>query len=199
MIARITGKVAEKSPDRAIVDVNGVGYLIYVPLSTYYLLPEPGQTVTLHTYTHVREDALVLYGFKAPDELESFQLLIGVTNIGPKLALNILSGISVKDLRKAIAESDIVKLHSVPGVGPKTAERITFELRDKMGVPALEEEAEAGATPMTRIDEEAVSALINLGYTPPVAESAVALAAKSAGNGAELKELIKESLKILSG
>ena len=199
MIARITGKLAEKSPDRAIVDVNGVGYLIYVPLSTYYLLPEPGQTVTLHTYTHVREDALVLYGFKATDELESFQLLIGVTNIGPKLALNILSGISVKDLRKAIAESDIVKLHSVPGVGPKTAERITFELRDKMGFPALEEEAEAGAMPMTRIDEEAVSALINLGYTPPVAESAVALAAKSAGNGAELKELIKESLKILSG
>ncbi len=199
MIARITGKLAEKNPDRAIVDVNGVGYLIYVPLSTYYLLPKPGQTVTLHTYTHVREDALVLYGFKAPDELESFQLLIGVTNIGPKLALNILSGISVKDLRKAIVDSDIVKLHSVPGVGPKTAERITFELRDKMGFPALEEEAEAGATPMTRIDEEAVSALINLGYTPPVAESAVALAAKSAGNGAELKELIKESLKILSG
>ncbi len=199
MIARITGKLAEKNPDRAIVDVNGVGYLIYVPLSTYYLLPKPGQTVTLHTYTHVREDALVLYGFKAPDELESFQLLIGVTNIGPKLALNILSGISVKDLRKAIVDSDIVKLHSVPGVGPKTAELITFELRDKMGFPALEEAAEAGATPMTRIDEEAVSALINLGYTPPVAESAVALAAKSAGNGAELKDLIKESLKILSG
>jgi len=198
MIARVTGKLAQKSPNEAIIDANGVGYLVHIPLSTYYLLPEPEQTVMLHIYTHVREDALVLYGFKTLAEKESFELLIGVTNIGPKLALNILSGIAVEDLRRAIAESDQIILNSVPGVGPKTAERIIFELRDKIGYPAEKEE---GKKPSSggRLSEEAVSALLNLGYPHPIAEKAVSRAAKSMENGQELKELIRESLKILSG
>jgi Holliday junction DNA helicase RuvA len=199
MIARITGKLAQKYPDRVIVDVNGVGYLLHIPLSTFYFLPEPGGMVTLHSYTHVREDAIMLYGFWSPDEKEAFELLIGVTKIGPKLALNILSGISVEDFREAIATADLVRLNSVPGVGPKTAERITFELRDKMGYMGMEREDEAGLEPADKMGDEAVSALVNLGYTRPMAEKAVMRAVKSMVDGATLKELIKGSLKILSG
>jgi len=199
MIARVTGELAQKSPDKAIIDTNGVGYLVHIPLSTYYLLPEPGQMAMLHIYTHVREDALVLYGFKTLAEKESFEMLIGVTNIGPKLALNILSGIAVEDLRRAIAESDQVILNSVTGVGPKTAERIIFELRDKIGYPAAKEEKGVESSSGGRLNEEAVSALLNLGYPQPMAEKAVSRAAKSMGNVQELKELIRESLKILSG
>jgi len=177
MIARVTGKLAQKSPNETIIDTNGVGYLVHIPLSTYYLLPEPEQTVMLHIYTHVREDALVLYGFKTLAEKESFELLIGVTNIGPKLALNILSGIAVEDLRRAIAESDQIILNSVPGVGPKTAERIIFELRDKIGYPAEKEEVGVESSLGGRLSEEAVSALLNLGYPHPMAEKAVSRAA----------------------
>lgn len=199
MIARVTGKLAQKAPDKAIIDVNGVGYLVHIPLSTYYLLPEPEQTVTLHIYTHVREDALLLYGFKTVGEKESFELLIGVTNIGPKLALNILSGISVDDLRRAIGDSEILLLTSVPGIGPKTAERIIFELRDKVGYRGTKEEAEAGVAPGGKCTEEALSALLNLGYPRSMAEKAVSRAARAVGERAELKELIRESLKIISG
>ena len=197
MIARITGKLAQKKPDRAIVDVSGVGYLLHIPLSTFYFLPETGRTVTLHTHTHVREDAMMLYGFWSSNEKEAFELLIGVTKIGPKLALNILSGISVDDFREAIATGDQVRLNSVPGVGPKTAERIAFELRDKMGFPGMEEEE--GAVSTDRVGDEAVSALINLGYTRPMAEKAVLRVTRSMADGVTLTELIKGSLKVLSG
>lgn len=191
MIARLSGTLAHKSPEYLIVDVQGVGYQVSVSLNTFYQLPESGQPVQLQVHTHVREDALQLYGFLDRSEKDLFLLLVGVSGIGPKLALNILSGRPASELKDALQSGDLVRLTAIPGVGKKTAERLVLELRDKLrllhGVPAEEPQPSGG------FDVEAVSALINLGYRPADAERAVK-AARAAG-ASDLESTIRDALR----
>lgn len=191
MIARLTGTLAHKSPEHLIVDVHGVGYQVAVSLNALYQLPEKGQPVTLHIYTHVREDALQLFGFLEPVEKQLFLLLLGVSGVGPKLALNILSGSPADELRHALERSDLVRLTAIPGVGKKTAERLVVELRDKIrtvaGSRAEEPQASDG------IDSEAISALVNLGYRQAEAERAVKAA--RAGGAADIQSVIRDALR----
>jgi Holliday junction DNA helicase RuvA len=160
MIARLSGKVLEKHPNRVIVDVNGVGYDVQVPLSTFYGVGEPGTALSLRIHTHVREDQLALYGFAADLELIMFEKLIAVSGIGPKLALSVLSGIEPRDLAGAIQRNDLARLTAIPGVGKKTAERICVELRDRL--PKTIDAAPA--SPADSMREDLISALSNLGY-----------------------------------
>ena len=132
MIARLTGKLTTKNPGEVILDVGGVGYQVFIPLSTFYELPERGESLSLQIYTAVRENAIELYGFLTLQEKELFKLLLNVSKIGPKLAQNILSGISSEDLKTAIISGDILKLNAIPGIGKKTAERMILELKDKV-------------------------------------------------------------------
>ncbi|MEO7156629.1 MAG: Holliday junction branch migration protein RuvA [Vicinamibacterales bacterium] len=160
MIARLNGKVLEKHPNRVIVDVNGVGYDVQVPLSTFYGVGDPGTPLSLRIHTHVREDQLALYGFAADLELIMFEKLIAVSGIGPKLALSVLSGIEPRDLAGAIQRNDLARLTAIPGVGKKTAERICVELRDRL--PKTIDTGPASAADSMR--EDLISALSNLGY-----------------------------------
>ncbi len=182
MIAHLRGRLLEKHPNRVIVDVQGVGYEAQVPLSTFYDLAEPGTEVSLRIHTHVREDALALYGFATLLELQLFERLISVSGIGPKLALAVLSGIEPNDLIVAVKQSDVARLTAIPGVGKKTAERIGLELKDKMAAlqpPASAQHVPAGESLRTDV----LSALINLGYHRPLAEKAADAAIKSSGAG----------------
>ncbi len=165
MIAVLRGRVLEKQANRVILDVSGVGYDVAVPLSTFYSLGEPGTEVVLRIHTHVREDQLALYGFLTPLELAVFDRLIGVSGIGPKLALSVLSGMEPRDLVAAIQRGDVARLTGIPGVGKKTAERICVELRDRL--PKALEAAIGTAPPLSAGDvlrDDLTSALINLGY-----------------------------------
>ena len=192
MIAQLAGSLAYKSPEHLVVDVHGVGYQVFVSLSSFYRLPEPGQAVQLFIHTHVREDALQLYGFAERAEKELFLLLVGVSGIGPRLALNILSGTPVDELQQALEAGDLVRLVAIPGVGKKTAERLVVELRDKIkllkGTLGSDNGRAAGG-----LEAEAVSALINLGYRQSEAERAVK-AARSAGAN-DLEAVIRTALK----
>jgi Holliday junction DNA helicase RuvA len=169
MIARLSGTVLEKHAMRVVVDVSGVGYDVHVPLSSFAAIGEPGTRLTLHVHTHVREDALQLFGFASALEQLVFERLIAVSGIGPKLALAVLSGLAPGDLVQAIAGGDIARLTSIPGIGRKTAERIVLELRDKLGAVTPSGTAAPPAGPR----EDLVSALVNLGYHRPAAEKAV--------------------------
>jgi Holliday junction DNA helicase RuvA len=180
MIAFLRGRVLEKHPTRVIVETGGVGYEVHVPLSSYSAVGEPGAEVSLRIHTHVREDALQLFGFATPLELALFDRLVAVSGIGPKLGLAVLSGIAPADLVGAIRSGDIARLVSIPGVGKKTAERIVLELRDKLS--ALEATT-PGAAPGDGTRTDLVSALVNLGYHRPAAEKAVD-AALAATDGA---------------
>jgi Holliday junction DNA helicase RuvA len=160
MIARLTGTVLEKHPNRVIVDVSGVGYDVQVPLSTYYVSSDVGAEMALRIHTHVREDQLALYGFATDLELAMFEKLIAVSGIGPKLALSVLSGIEPRDLAGAILRNDLARLTAIPGVGKKTAERMCVELRDRL--PKTIDAAPA--SPADSLREDLVSALANLGY-----------------------------------
>jgi len=175
MIAQLRGRLAGKTPNRIIVDVGGVGYDVAVPLSTYYTLGEPGSDVALRVHTHVREDTLALYGFSTPLELQIFERLIGISGIGPKLALAVLSGIDVADLVRAVQFSDVGRLTAIPGIGKKTAERIGLELKDKLPKGIADETAAAAGAgaPGSRLRADLLSALLNLGYHRPLAEKAV--------------------------
>jgi len=180
MIASLRGQLAEKHPNRIIVDVAGVGYDVAVPLSTYYKLGEPGSAVSLRIHTHVREDALALYGFVTAFEQQLFEKLIAVSGIGPKLALAVLSGIEPVDFVRAVQARDIARLTAIPGVGKKTAERISLEMMDRLpaGI-SLETGAEAvGAAPGSDLRGDVLSALLNLGYHRALAEKAVDAAQK---------------------
>lgn len=173
MIALLQGRLVEKQPQRLIVDVQGVGYEVHVPLSTFYGLGEPGSAVTLRVHTHVREDALALFGFATRLEQDLFERLIGISGIGPRLALAVLSGIEPLELVRAVRQGDIARLTSIPGVGKKTAERIGLELKDRLPpvVPvdgAAVVEPEAGG-----LRGDLLSALANLGYQRATAEKAV--------------------------
>ena len=175
MIAFLRGQVLDKQPNRIIVDVQGVGYEVHVPLSTYYDVGDAGAAIALHIHTHVREDALQLYGFLTVLEQQLFERLIGISGIGPKLGIAVLSGIEPRELLMAIQRADIARLTGIPGIGRKTSERIVLELKDRLAhltlpVGAEEPSAEPGGA---RLRDELLSALQNLGYHRPSAEKAV--------------------------
>jgi Holliday junction DNA helicase RuvA len=197
MIAFLRGRLFEKHPTRVIVDVNGVGYDVAVPLSTFYTLGDPGAEVTLRVHTHVREDQLALYGFGSLLELAVFERLIGVSGIGPKLALAVLSGLEPRELVAAIERADIARLTSIPGVGKKTAERIAMELRDRL--PGALEGA-AGAGPVSARDverDDLASALGNLGYDRRAIDKALD-AVLDGSAGAPFEQTLRAALKVLS-
>jgi Holliday junction DNA helicase RuvA len=197
MIALLTGVIAHKSPDHIILDVQGVGYRVLIPFSTYYELPGEGGAASLHIHTSVREDAIQLYGFRTRLEKSFFQLLISVSGIGPKMARDILSNIQPAPLAQALAQGDVHKLSTIPGIGKKTAERLVLELKDKAGkldlssLPAFE----AREIPTEDVMDDVVSALLNLGYKEPQVRKA--LAGLDASGGATVEELLKQALKIL--
>jgi Holliday junction DNA helicase RuvA len=181
MIAFLRGRIIDKQPNRLIVDVQGVGYDVHVPLSTYYDVGDEGDDVTLRVHTHVREDALLLYGFLTVLEQQVFERLIGISGIGPKLAIAVLSGIEAGELIGAVQRGDLARLTAIPGIGKKTAERIVLELRDRLKqlavVPATG--AATPGSPVDRLHDDLVSALVNLGYHRPQAEKTVESALKS--------------------
>ena len=198
MIAHLKGRVLRKSPQEVIVDVGGVGYRVNIPVSTFYRLGEEGAEVSLRVHTHVREDALALFGFLTGHEQDLFERLIQVAGVGPKLAVNILSGIEAAELASALRGSDIARLTRVPGVGKKTAERLILELKDKMppaAEAATEADAEAAAaTPK----EDLLSALAHLGYSRVEAERGVDRALRDDGTG-RFEDLLRRALQIVSG
>lgn len=190
MIAKISGTLEYKVPGEVIVDVGGVGYHVFIPLSVFYRLPEAGGTVSLYIHTHLREDALQLFGFMEHEEKRVFLLLNSVTGIGPKLAINILSGIPAEELARALKEEDQPRLLSIPGVGKKLAERMIVELRDKfLAIPS----EEAGRGDGSQLMRDAVSALVNLGYRQGEAEKSVREIARRGGK--TLAEVLKEALR----
>ena len=200
MIARICGTLIDKSATEVVVDTNGVGYRILVPLTTFYELPEVGKGVTLHVHTQVKEDAITLFGFCSPRDRDVFQLMITVTGIGPKLALNILSRISGQDFATAVAHDSVQTLLCVPGIGKKTAARMLLELRDKIGKLDLGPGSVPGAGGAARgaIREDALSALVNLGYKPQAVNDALDKVLPLAGVQPTLDGVLKEALRILS-
>src|ERR1700682_3126779 len=182
MIGQIGGMLAGKRPNQVLVDVGGVGYLVQVPLSTFAALGELHTEVTLLIHTHVREDALALYGFVSSREKHFFELLLSASGVGPSLALKILSGMSVEELVPAIRGGDLARLTRIPGVGRKTAERMVVGVREQLESVAVETEKPAASTP-AGIEADVVSALVNLGYDGRAAETAVAEAKRDAGAG----------------
>lgn len=199
MIAHLRGRVLRKEPQEVVVDVSGVGYRVTIPVSTFYRLGDEGSEVSLLTHTHVREDALALFGFLTAGEQDLFEKLISVAGVGPKLAINVLSGIEAPDLMAALKSSDVARLTRIPGVGKKTAERLVLELKDKMPVllPAPEAEAQE-QSPAASPREDLVSALVHLGYSRPEAERGVDRALKEDGGG-RFEDLLRRTLRTLSG
>lgn len=199
MIAALAGTLVTKSPQSVILDVQGVGYEVFTSLQTYYRLPEAKQTVRLHTYTHVREDALALYGFLSSQEKAAFLLLISVSGVGPRLGLALLSGLTVSELASAIRTGDARRLSSVPGIGQKTAARLILELQSKMTSLAPETtNGDASSVPSSVLDD-AFSALVNLGYQPASAKDTIKQIERSrAGEGLTVEDLLREALRRLS-
>jgi Holliday junction DNA helicase RuvA len=196
MIGQLRGRLTDKRPNQVLVDVGGVGYIVMVPLSTYATLGELHTEVTLLIHTHVREDALSLYGFLSSREKHFFEMLLSASGVGPTLALKILSGMSVEELVPAIRGSDLARLTKIPGVGRKTAERIVVELRDKLDAVTVEVERPAASSP-AGVEADVVSALVNLGYEARAAESAVTDARRENGSG-NFEKLLRASLQALS-
>ena len=195
MIAQLRGRILEKHPNRIVTDVNGVGYEVFVPLSTFYGLGEPGSEVVLRIHTHVREDALLLYGFATSLEQELFERLIGVGGIGPKLALAVLSGIEPAELVRAIERGDVARLTAIPGVGRKTSDRIVLELKDRLSKAQLAASGGGAAEEVPLLRDDLLSALVNLGYHRPLAEKAVDAAVKTTPEGGfeiTLKQALRE-------
>jgi Holliday junction DNA helicase RuvA len=198
VIAHLRGRLLDKQPNRVVVEVGGVGYDVSVPLSTFYGLGEAGGEIALRIHTHVREDALALYGFATRLEQELFERLIGVSGIGPKVALSVLSGIEPADLIRAIERGDLVRLTAIPGVGKKTAERIVLELKDRLprGHAAAAGAAGRDEQPVA-IRDDVLSALINLGYHRPLAEKAVESAVKTTPDG-DFERTLRQALRELA-
>ncbi|MFN7918348.1 MAG: Holliday junction branch migration protein RuvA [Vicinamibacterales bacterium] len=196
MIAHLRGRIFDKQPNRIIVDVNGVGYDVAVPLSTFYGLGEPGAEIALRIHTHVREDALLLFGFGTRLEQELFERLISVSGIGPKVALAVLSGIEPNDLIKAIQRGDLARLTAIPGVGKKTSERIVLELKDRLPLAAHTEVPAGGAPEPSDLKDDVLSALMNLGYHRPMAEKAVDAAIKA--KAGDFEQTLRQALRELA-
>jgi Holliday junction DNA helicase RuvA len=197
VIAHLRGRILDKQPNRIVVDVNGVGYELAVPLSTFYGLGAPGAEIALRVHTHVREDALLLYGFATALEQDLFERLIGISGIGPRVALAVLSGIEPLELVRAIERGDLARLTAIPGVGKKTSERIVLELKDRL--PRAHAMAVvAGAAPEPpAVRDDVLSALMNLGYHRPLAEKAVDSAIKATPGG-EFERTLKQALRELA-
>jgi Holliday junction DNA helicase RuvA len=197
LIALLTGKVAFKSPAYIILDVNGVGYRVQIPFSTYYDLPDEGGTVSLNIYTHVKEDTISLFGFRTPAEKNFFQLLISVSGIGPKMGKDILSNIQVAELGQAIVRGDLTRLSAIPGIGRKTAERLVLELKDKvLKLDASLPTAEGSIPPHSPgLKDDVASALVNLGYKEAVVNKA--LAEMKIPPDASMETVLKQALKLL--
>ena len=199
MIAHLTGKLTHKSPDHIVVDVNGVGYQVFVPLSTFYALPDVGREVSLNIHTHLREAALKLFGFYTEEELKIFEQLITINKVGPKLAVTILSGMSPADLLSAINSSDVGKLNTIPGIGRKMAERLTLEMRDKLANISREFAAKTeDSVPRNGLFDDALSALVNLGYKKNEVEKTLKSVYSQGKQEVSLENLIKKSLNLLS-
>jgi holliday junction DNA helicase RuvA len=201
MIGHLRGQLLHKKPNLVLVDVQGIGYEVHIPLTSFYELPDEGSEVILKVYTHVREDALALYGFRTQREKDFFLKLISISGIGPKLAVSILSGAQVEELAQAIAQADLSRLTSIPGVGRKTAERLVLELKSQISSFLIPEQARA-ARDQDKLDsmqQDIVSALVNLGYAKAPAEKAL-LATVRAGNCQRtFEDLLRHTLKALAG
>jgi Holliday junction DNA helicase RuvA len=192
MIGFLEGELLDKNPGQILLKVGGVGYRVLIPLSTFYALPEPPARVSLLIHTRMQEDALHLYGFQTPEEKELFLQLLNIPRIGAKMALNILSGINAEEFSQALAQRDVRRLAGIPGIGKKSAERIVLELKDRQISPSRR----PPAAPGDRLAQDALSALVNLGYSKSVAEQA--LEAARAQGAATLEELLRQSLKALA-
>ena len=196
MIAYLEGELHEKHPDYVILKVGGVGYQTFIPLSTFYQLPEPPAPVALQVYTHVQTDTLQLYGFATQDEKQTFIKLLAIPRIGPKLALGILSGISPQDLARALNENDVKRLSAIPGLGRKSAERLILELKGKLAPASPLLPSAAG--PRGSLWDDALSALINLGYSRALAEEALRLV-HTREKPLTLEDILRHSLSRLAG
>jgi len=201
MIALISGKIVYKGISHVIVDVQGVGYRVFIPLTTFYELPEAGQTITLHVHTSVKQDAINLFGFYTVQERDLFQLMISVSGIGPKMSMNILSGISAQELLRAISGGNVGKLVNIPGVGKKMAERLILELKEKVIKKMMMEKSPADDQNQISeiIMEDALSALVNLGYKSNVARDALDKVLRSSEEELGMDQLLKKTLKNLAG
>lgn len=198
MIAHLKGKLTHKSPVAIIIDVNGVGYQVFVPLSTFYALPELESEISLGIHTHMREEALKLFGFYTIDEKIIFEKLITINKVGPKLALTILSGMPPADILSTINSNDIVKLSTIPGIGRKTAERLILEMRDKLDGLSLNFIATKDPDPEKGLFDDALSALVNLGYKKSQAELTLKKVYAESAEDNSIENLIKDSLNLLS-
>lgn len=198
MIALLSGTMRHKTPDHVIIETHGVGYSVEIPLSSYYSLPDHGET-TLHIYTHVREDILKLYGFLTLAEKETFILLLGINGIGPRVALNILSHMTCSDLHQALLQEDAARLATLPGIGKKTAERLILELHEKVRKLATPEEFEQHSPTISQSEasgDDVLSALISLGYKEKQARSV--LAKMEIASGASTQDILRQALQHLT-
>lgn len=200
MIAALTGRLAAKASSHITLDVQGVGYEVFIPLSTFYALPDLDESTSLKIYTHLRDDAIQLFGFLTAQEKEVFILLTGISGIGPKLALSVLSALSVPDLIAAVQAGDVDKLATVPGIGKKSAGRIALELKDKVARlhPAVIPTSDVASGPTDRLQEDALSALVNLGYRATEAKEVLKHLAYAQSGPMTLRDLIRDALKDLA-
>jgi Holliday junction DNA helicase RuvA len=201
MIGQIRGQLLQKKPNLVLVEVQGVGYEVHIPVTSFYELPSEGNEVVLKIYTHVREDALTLFGFKSQREKDLFLKLISISGIGPKLGISIMSGAKVEELAQAIADGDLARLTSIPGVGRKTAERVVLELRNQI-TPFLVADRAQPAREQGRADglqDDIISALVNLGYPKPAAEKAIATVLRSGECERTFEDLLRHTLHRLAG
>jgi len=201
MIGQLRGQLISKKPNVLLLDVHGVGYEIFIPLTSFYELPGEGNEVTLKIYTHVREDALILFGFRSQREKDFFLKLISISGVGPKLAIAILSGAQVEELAQAIAEANLARLTAIPGIGRKTAERLVLELKNQITPFLLPEQLEAARQGMapTALEEDILSALGNLGYPRSTAEKALTVALRSTEGERTFENVLRNTLRHLAG
>ena len=199
MIARLSGTVIEKRGDAAVLDVSGVGYLVHLSLQSMVKLPPEGGRAQLRCYTHVREDALQLFGFLSAEEEELFHMLISVSGVGPKLGINILSGMPATELASAIQHGEHARLTKISGVGKKTAERLVVELKDKIKTSGLAGARTSQPPPPADADGALLSALVNLGYRPSAAERTAEAVRRALGPSAPLEERLREALRLIAG
>jgi len=195
VIAHLRGILLDKHPNRAIIETGGVGYDVTISVPTFSEMSQVGTEISLHIYTHVREDALALYGFGRPEEKQLFEKLLTVSGIGPKLAITILSGMAADEMARAIRANDVVRLTKIPGIGKKTAERMVLELRDKL--PPHGAEAVTEIPSLTAVQEDVLSALTNLGYQRPLAEKAVATVSRN-GKSGPFENMFRDALAVLA-
>jgi Holliday junction DNA helicase RuvA len=201
MIGLLKGQLLQKKPNMVLVDVQGVGYEVFIPLTSFYELPGEGSEVSLRIHTHVREDALTLFGFHTQREKDLFLKLISISGIGPKLAIAILSGAQVEEIAQAIAEGNLVRLTAIPGVGRKTAERLVLELKSQVTPFLLPEQMDAarGTNAPSALEEDILSALVNLGYPRASAEKALSVVLRSAECERTFEEVLRSTLRRLAG